>query len=266
MEIIQTRTDIGLVRKKNEDVVSYVNHPRNKSIKLLIAADGMGGRDLGDVAASYVTSSLNRWFYNKDIKTLNDTEKTEQLIKRYIKSLNTNLLKKYGEDKLGTTLTLALINKKKTLIINVGDSRTYIYKQRKLIQITEDDSDVWLYHKYGGVKKDHLRYFSNNNIISACIGICNELCTMTSYIIDNDYDIILLLTDGVTDNITDSKIKKIIEKNKKENILTKIIEEAVYKDQHLHVPFSLTHKYTANFVVPFCGRDNASGVIYIKSE
>ena len=59
MEIIQTRTDIGLVRKKNEDVVSYVNHPRNKNIKLLIAADGMGGRDLGDVAASYVTSSLN---------------------------------------------------------------------------------------------------------------------------------------------------------------------------------------------------------------
>ena len=83
---------------------------------------------------------------------------------------------------------------------------------------------------------------------------------------DNDYDIILLLTDGVTDNITDSKIKKLIEKNKKENILTKIIEVAVYKDQHLHVPFSLTHKYTANFVVPFCGRDNASGVIYIKSE
>ena len=266
MEILQTQTHIGLKKKKNEDVVSSVKHPRNKNIKLLIAADGMGGRELGDVAANYVTSSLNRWFYNKDVKTLNDTEKVEQLLKKYIKSLNTNLLKKYGEDKLGTTLTLALINKKKTLVLNTGDSRTYIYRKNKLIQVTEDDSDVWMYHKYGGVKKDHLRFFSNNNIISACIGICNELCTINSYIIENDYQMLLLFTDGVTDNITDKKIKKVIRTSKKEDILSRIIEEAVYIDQHLHVPFYLRHKYLANYIVPYCGRDNASGVIYIKDE
>ena len=209
MEILQTQTHIGLIREKNEDVVSSVKHPRNKNIKLLIAADGMGGRELGDVA---------------------------------------------------------LINKKKTLVLNTGDSRTYIYRKNKLIQVTEDDSDVWMYHKYGGVKKDHLRFFSNNNIISACIGICNELCTINSYIIENDYQMLLLFTDGVTDNITDKKIKKVIRTSKKEDILSRIIEEAVYIDQHLHVPFYLRHKYLANYIVPYCGRDNASGVIYIKDE
>ena len=165
---------------------------------------------------------------------------------------------------MGTTLTLALINKNKTLVLNTGDSRGYIYKNKKLIQVTEDDSDVWMYYKYGGVKKDHLRYFSNNNVISACIGICKELCIVSSTIIDNDYDMIFLLTDGVTDLITDRKIKKLINKNKKKSLLDSIINEAVHVDQHLHIPFVLKRKYTANFIVPFKGRDNASGAIYIK--
>ena len=224
----------------------------------------MGGKIDGDIAANYVISSLNKWFIKKDIKDLNDSEKIEKQLNAYIKKINTNLIKKYGLDRLGTTLSLALINKKNTIIFNIGDSRGYIYKNKKLIQITEDDSDVWMYHKYGGVKKDHLRYFSNNNVITACIGICNELCKTTSTIIDNDYDMIFLLTDGVTDLITDTKIRSLIRKKPKEKLLSSIINEAVNVDQNLKIPLSLKRKYTANYIVPFKGRDNASGVIYIK--
>ncbi len=266
MEILETKTDIGLIREKNEDSVIAVKHPRNKNIKLLIAADGMGGREHGEIASKYLTNSLSRWFSNKDIKTLNDTDKAEQLLRKYIKTLNTNLIKKYGEDRLGSTLTLALVNQKKTLILNTGDSRAYIYKNKSLVQVTEDDSDVWMYYKYGAVKKDHLRYFSNNSIITACIGICNELCTIETTIIENDYDIILLLTDGVTDNITDRKIKKVIRKGPPKEILTNIIKEAVYIDQHLRIPYVLKRKYLSNYVIPFKGRDNASGVIFIKEK
>jgi len=264
MEILDTKTDIGLIRKRNEDAVLSIRHPKNKNIKLLVVADGMGGKKDGDIAANYVKDSLNKWFINKEVKELNDTDKIEVLLKRYIKTLNSNLIKKYGADTLGTTLTLALITNKNTLILNVGDSRGYIYKHRKLIQVTEDDSDVWMYYKYGGVKKDYLRYFINNNIISACIGICDELCKVTSTIIKNDYEMIFLLTDGVTDIITDTKIKSLIRKTPKEYLLSSIINEAVNVDQHLKIPLSLKRKYTANYVVPFKGRDNASGAIYIK--
>ena len=264
MELLETKTDIGLIRNQNEDAVLALRHPKNKNIKLLIAADGMGGREKGEVAANFVVDSLEKWFCGKDVKTLNDTEKVEDLLRSYIKRLNNDLIKKYGEDKLGTTLILALINKKNTLILNVGDSRGYIYHRKKLIQVNEDDSDVWMYYKYGGVKKDHLRFFSNNNIVSACVGICKELCTISSNIIENNYDMIFLLTDGVTDNITDKKLKSLIRKTPKKDLLGKIIEEAVYKDQHFRIPYSLKRKYTANYVIPFPGRDNASGSIYIK--
>lgn len=264
MEILDTKTDIGRIRERNEDAVLSIRHPKNKNIKLLIVADGMGGKEHGEIAANYVIMYLHKWFLNKDIKVLNDNEKIITLLTRYINTLNKNLIKKYGIDKLGTTLTLALVNNNNTIVFNVGDSRCYIYKDKKLIQITEDDSDVWMYHKYGGVKKDYLRYFSNNNIITACIGICEELCNVKTTIIDNDYEMIFLLTDGVTDIITDTKIKELIRKNNKENILPSIINEAVNVDQHLKVPITLKRKFTANYVVPFKGRDNASGAIYIK--
>lgn len=264
MEILDTKTDIGLIREKNEDATLSINHPKNKNIKLLIVADGMGGKEHGDIAANYVIMYLHKWFINKDIKVLNDNAKVIELLNKYIKTLNKNLIKKYGKDKLGTTLTLALINATNTIIFNVGDSRAYIYKNRNLIQITEDDSDVWMYHKYGGVKKDHLRFFSNNNVITACIGICDELCKISTTVIDNNYDMIFLLTDGVTDMITDAKIKSLIKKTKKEFLLNAIINEAVYVDQKLKIPLTLKRKFTANYVVPFKGRDNASGAIYIK--
>ena len=264
MEILQTKTDVGQIRDQNEDVVLALKHPKNKNIKLLLAADGMGGRDKGEVAAAYVATRIEKWFKNKDIKTLNNTKKVEKLLSRYVKTINAQLIKKYGEDHLGTTLILALINKKETLFLNIGDSRAYIYKKRKLIQISEDDSDVWMYYKYGKVKKDYLRFFSNNSIVNACIGICKELCTITTTIINNEYDMVLVLTDGVTDNIMDKKIKKIIRKTPKEYILSSLINEAVYVDQKFRIPFFLKRKYTANFVIPFPGRDNASGAIYIK--
>lgn len=264
MEMLDVKTHIGLIREKNEDAVLAINHPDDENIKLLLVADGMGGREHGEIASKYVADSLEKWFQKKDVKVLNDLEKTEELLTKYVKTLNSNLIKKYGEDKLGTTLTLALIVKDKTLLLNVGDSRGYIYRGRRLIQITEDDSDVWMYYKYGEVKKDDLRYFSNNNIVTACIGICKELCKVTTTIIKNDYEMLALFTDGVTDIITDSKIKTLIRKMPRPNLLESIIEEAVYVDQNLKVPTRLKRKFLANYIVPFKGRDNASGAIYIK--
>ena len=51
---------------------------------------------------------------------------------------------------------------------------------------------------------------------------------------------------------------------KKDSILKSIIHAAVHKDLRLKVPMSLKNKYKGRFTVPVHGRDNASGVIYIK--
>lgn len=264
MKIVQKETNVGLIRKNNEDVVIEVKHPKDASIHLLLLADGMGGKDHGELAAKYVAEKIEKWFIKKTPKTFLNLEKVEDDLEKYINKINKEIIKKHGLDEVGTTLSMSIVTKKETLNINIGDSRIYIYKNNRLIQISEDDSDVWYYYKYGVVKKDDLRYFFNNNIITACVGLTEKLCRISSIIINNDYDMLMLFSDGVTDMITDKKIKKIIENTKKREILHSIIDEAVNVDQHLRIPLRLRIKKYSKYVLPFKGRDNASGVIYIK--
>ena len=60
MEILETKTDIGLIRKKNEDSALAIKHNKNQNIKLLIIADGMGGREHGEIASNYVVNSIEK--------------------------------------------------------------------------------------------------------------------------------------------------------------------------------------------------------------
>jgi protein phosphatase len=264
MKIIQNETNIGLVRKKNEDVALSLTHPKDKNIILLLVADGMGGKEFGDIAAKTVAKAIEKWFLGRSISTLSNIEKAEDQLRETIEKVNSFLIDKYGENVLGTTLAMALITEGKTLMLNVGDSRVYIYRKKKLIQVSEDASDVWYYYKYGVVRKDDLRYFYHNNIITSCVGIAHDLCQIDSTILVNDYDMILLFTDGVTDLITDRKIKKVIDMGPKKEILSNIIHEAVNEDQHLKVPLRLKRKKFSKYILPYRGRDNASGAIYIK--
>ena len=264
MEVLDMKTDIGKYRDCNEDSITFLCHPKNKKIKLLAVADGMGGKALGDIASSYTIERVTKWFLNRDIKTLNNKRKVIPSAHRMIKSINTALIKKYGTDVMGTTLTLAIISSRSTVVFNVGDSRCYIYVDKELIQVTEDDSDVWLYYKVMGIKKDHLRYIASSNVINACIGINKRLCNISVYSFKNKYDGLLLFSDGVTDIVTDKKLLKIIKHSKKEEILNNIINNAVYINQNLYVPLFMKFKVKEKLVAPIEGRDNASGVIYMK--
>lgn len=264
--ILQKKTDVGLIRDKNEDTAFALSHPKDNAIKILGIADGMGGKDLGDVASSFVVSKITDWFKKSSTEIINNTKEVIKKLEDIIKKSNEELIKKYGTNKLGTTLSMALVNYTNTIILNIGDSRCYIYKDDKLEQVTEDDSQVWLYYKAGAVQKEDLRYFSTSNFISACIGLSKELCTPTITTISNDYDLILLLSDGVTDLLTDKKITELINKYKRKDILDRIIQEAVYVEQDLHIPLRLKRNFNEPFYIPVHGKDNASGAIYIKSS
>ena len=264
MEIIQNKSDVGLVRPTNEDIAISIKHPKDKELILLLVADGMGGKEFGEIASTYVAKAVEQWFISRGVSTINNFDKLEVQLREVVDKANSSLIEKYGENVLGTTLSIAIIAHNRTFIANVGDSRVYTYRKKKLIQITEDDSDVWFYYKYSAVRKDDLRFFFNNNIITSCVGISYDLCKMNTYIIPNDYQMILVFSDGVTDLITDRRIKSIIETNKKKDVLSKIIYEAVNVDQHFHIPLRLKRKNLSKYILPYRGRDNASGAIYIK--
>lgn len=262
---LQKITDIGLFREKNEDAVLTLIHPEDERFKLLAVADGMGGKNYGDLAANHALKEFGYWFLSQSLDYFQDTEFLSQELSNKVLELNAYFIDTYGKNQLGTTLSLALVTLRKTLILHLGDSRVYFYKNEKLKQITEDDSDVWLYYKYHEVEKEELRYFASSNVIHNCIGISSNLCRPVTHIYDNSrYEAILIVTDGVTDLVTDDKLTQVFLQTPRNQVLKRIIHEAIYVDQELFVPMALREKKFDHYMIPVRGKDNASGVIFSK--
>lgn len=261
---IKTKTDKGLYRQKNEDFLCVAHHPKDENIILLAIADGMGGKELGEVASQLVVTYILEYFNNTSLSLYNNIDILKKELDILVHKINDILIDRY-KGKTGTTLCLSIITNNKTIILNSGDSRCYIYKENSLIQITQDDSEVFRLFKTGKVLKDDLKYFTYNNLISSCIGLSKELCNTTFYELDNNYDMLFLFTDGVTDILNDKDIKDIIVSSPKEDILENIIDSAVYEEHNLEIPEYLK-AISKNLYIPPNGKDNTSGIIYIKEK
>lgn len=260
--VMYTLTDKGRVRSKNEDSVIAISHPESESIKLLAVADGMGGYSNGEYASSYTIERLKEWFNNKKSYELNNIDYLNANLQELIQDINISLHKESRKrlNEMGTTLTCAIVTNNKTLVLNIGDSRCYLMKDTNLKQITDDDSTVYEQYEAGKLTKDDLRFHPRNNIVTQGLGITSVSPRIK--IIDNDsYDKLLLFTDGVTDCLSDDRIKLIANTYKKEEILEKIIDEAVNIEQAKPKNITLPEGFR---VYPTPGKDNATGAILIK--
>lgn len=263
--ILQKESHIGLLRPNQEDAVLTLVHPEDDRYKILAVCDGMGGKQYGDIAANYVIQKFGYWFLKHPSVEFSDIIHLKEEMKDLVMECNQYLINQYGKNQVGTTLTLALILLEDTILVHLGDSRAYTYQNDAISQVTEDDSDVWLFYKYHQVEKEWLRYFSTSNIIHNCIGISLESCRPHVYVISNQsYQSLLLTTDGVTDLVTDSKLQHILREEDSSFVCKKIIEEAIFANQHLFVPSRLMEKKLDCYVVPVQGRDNASAVFFSK--
>ena len=128
------RSDVGMVRSENQD--SGYAGPR-----LLAMADGMGGHAGGDIASSTVIGAL----VDLDAEALHSNDAGRQLQRR-IASANDQLAEMVRADPslhgMGTTLIAVLRANNKLVIAHIGDSRAFLARDGKLVQITKDHSYV----------------------------------------------------------------------------------------------------------------------------
>ncbi len=258
-DILTSISDIGLIRKNNEDSVTTITHSKNKNIKLLAVADGVGGCNKGEVASKFVIKALEKWFIKEKINNFNSTMLIAQHLYKVIIDINNYLyLNEYNKSKCATTLTCAIITNDNTLIANIGDSRAYAIIGQEVVQLTKDDSIVWNYYENGSISKDQIRFHIDNGIITKCIGHGYNTKPSVIKIKNSDYKGLLLLTDGVSDCLSDTQMKYIIENSEDTQIAKKLIDEAVYHKQKNDIPKGFEFNDILN------GKDNATVALYMK--
>ncbi len=258
--VMYTLSDKGKIRKHNEDSATAISHPKDNSIKLLAVADGIVGYGNGKEASSYTIAELENWFNKLSYEEITNSFSLQFQLYETIEKINKNLWDR--QEEIGTTLTCAVVTHDKTIVISIGNSRCYIMKDTNLKQITDDDTKLYKSYKEGRLTKDDLRVHPFRNIIEEGLGISHKVWKAKPRVFDNNkYDKLLLFTNGVTDCLSDEKIKLIANTSKKEKILEKIIDEAVNVEQEEPKNITLPEDFR---VYPTPGKDNATGAILIK--
>lgn len=202
-------TDIGKRRENNQDYVSVF---KNKADVLFgIVADGMGGHLGGDVASEMVVSQIGHDFLETDFATIPDlrdwllTELTSE------NSRLINVSSKFSDlTGMGTTFVAIMMINNHYLITNIGDSRGYLLRDGKLMQITEDHSLVNELVKYGKISPEQAKNHPQKNVITRTLGISKDVQPDSTNDTWQQDDLFLLCTDGLTNMVSDEGIEKIL--------------------------------------------------------
>ena len=201
-------TDVGVVRKVNQDYVYTSDKPVGHLPNLFVVADGMGGHRAGDYASKYTVEVLER-----ELKR-SDEEDVERALIQAVKVANHELIREAGTDEhlkgMGTTIVVATIINQMMYFANVGDSRLYLINQG-ILQLTKDHSLVEEMVRLGGIKPEEAKHHPDKDIITRAIGAKED--------VEVDFyehrlkkgDIILMCTDGLSNMVEDEELFHIVQ-------------------------------------------------------
>lgn len=218
-------TDIGLVRKENQD--AYLIHEKSDRT-ICVVCDGMGGSAGGQLASQIATKA----FMEEVEKVLTSEMEPEQLRSAcaYAVSLANNAIRSAAEENenyrnMGTTLVAAVSYEGGVIVTNVGDSRAYHICENGITRVTKDHSLVERMVDRGDITAEEARRHPNRNLITRALGPdadakCDGyICPMKA----GEY--LLLCTDGLVNTVTDQEMLfEVIHRGSPDSCLERLLE------------------------------------------
>jgi protein phosphatase len=203
---------IGKVREENED--TFLMDPE---LGLFIVSDGMGGHRGGEIASKIVTEDLPVMIeIGLDKLKVGTPTAIRHLFKKAIreqsKQLNLEGTSETGYKDMGATLVVALMRKDRAYIANLGDSRIYRFRNRRLVQLTKDHSIVSELLDKGKIKPEEAQNHEAQGVITHYVGMEDKARPYIRSFQLKKGDRLLLCTDGLTDSIDDKAITAILSK------------------------------------------------------
>ncbi len=219
------KVDIGVYEESNDDRALIVNHivtdgelcgKINHDHIVATICDGVGGLAQGYRAAMMTLETVSQ---------LNAFGRSEEDIRQLIEAANQKIRQCQIDENLrnGLRTTIAGIyaDASHFFVYNAGDSRVYRFRYKFFSQLSKDHSFVQDLVDMGKITPEEAKDHPKKNIITKCIGnedIVNPRITDMS----DDFmegDIIMICSDGISDEVLDQEFKEIIFEHKKDESL-----------------------------------------------
>jgi len=210
-----------------DNVLCQIISEADQSIGLFIVADGMGGHSDGDQASQMTIDIMSEELRNHFANQLSTkTDALAAAMRRAVKRANQRVfeLSQSKEKGMGSTVTAVLIHQGQAIVANAGDSRTYLFRQGQLQQITVDHSMVEELIKRGIMSEAERLDSRYVNVVTRAIGTSEEIAVDIFKLKLYPGDRFLLCSDGVWEMVKDEKIENTLQnRDNLENICDHLV-------------------------------------------
>ena len=201
------QTDIGLVRKTNQD--AYNAGALSENAVWAVVCDGMGGANGGNIASETAIDAITKDVLEGYREGM-DSQEIKELLASALEDANERVYEKAKQDPalegMGTTAVLTLIQNNVIHLVNVGDSRAYLLTRENVTQITRDHSIVQEMLESGEITEEQARNHPRKNIITRALGVDDTVVVDYFEIPFEEHAKLLQCSDGFSGSLTPERI------------------------------------------------------------
>lgn len=207
------------LRANNEDAAFA-------SPRLLAVADGVGGAAAGELASNAAIMKMVALDKRRLTGRLEDELADAVADANDLISFAT--FAEPSHSGMATTLTaVAIGNDGRYLVANVGDSRSYLFRDKRLSQLTRDDSLVQELIDQGELTEAEARGHPHRSVVLRALN-GGEVRPLALHALDAQAgDRLLLCSDGVTDYLSDAQLTELLGHDDAPTVARRLVDAAL---------------------------------------
>ena len=210
---IGSALDRGIKRKAkpNQDsLVILKGRGRKRLPPILVLADGMGGYAGGADASQSIVHAF-RSLYAKAKKLKDFSAFSSQVIELALNEMRKQAAKNPQYESMGSTLVAVCLLPDRLSLVNVGDSRAYLFHEGALQQISYDHSFVGEAVRAGLLRPDEAMKHPKKNQLTQSISPRRvDIKPYFAEIPFDKNDIVLLCSDGLWGVVSEPMIQSVV--------------------------------------------------------
>jgi protein phosphatase len=224
------RTDVGQIREHNEDnfliadltrkTRTLLEGDREQAVgdrgSVMGVCDGMGGAAAGEIASQLAVDIIFERLLSGDPPTEHD-----DLARRLVYAVEDAGIRIFNEARadrtrrgMGTTATIAALVDSRLFVAQVGDSRAYVLRGERLVQVSRDQSLVNQLIEAGQLTEEEAETFEHNNIILQALGTAETVQVDLTYVDLERGDRLLLCSDGLSGMVRTDELREVLTTHK----------------------------------------------------
>lgn len=199
----------GLFRREGGGCETFRRSGQFRDAALFAVADGMGGEANGAQAA---------------LETVRDLDGVDRsggaaALTAYLLECNDRLcrmIRDQGGRRMGSTFAGLLFFDGAAHIVNIGDSRAYLFREGRLEQLSRDHTSIRSMIDMGVLTEEEARTHPDRHRLSQHLGVFPEEMIIEPHAVTGqpqDGDRFLLCSDGLTDMLEDREIEEVLRDN-----------------------------------------------------